>query len=252
MMDVIGDNIANVNSIGFKGSRVTFGDTFSQYLGYGSNPTDTAGGTNSSQIGLGVKVNSIDRNWSQGTFESTGISTDLGLSGSGMFVLDKNGQRYFSRAGNFSFDANGTLVNSENGATVMGKMANTDGTIPTGNNLTKLQVDPNMKLPATATTNIKWTGNLSSSSTVTRSESYIESGSINKQLSVGQSAAEKSTVYDTSGNAYSMTTTYTKTAANTYNLTYAMTDSSGNPVNIDSTGKPLLQLLMIPQVQCLH
>lgn len=237
MMDVIGDNIANVNSIGFKGSRVTFGDTFSQYLSYGSNPTETAGGTNSSQIGLGVKVNSIDRNWAQGTFENTGISTDLGLSGSGMFILDKNGQRYFSRAGNFSFDANGTLVNSENGATVMGKMANSDGTIPSGNNLSSILVDPNMKLPATATTNIKWTGNLSSSSTITRSESYVESGSINKQLAVGQSAAEKSTVYDTSGNAYSMTTTYTKTANNTYNITFGMTDSDGKTVNTDVTGK---------------
>jgi flagellar hook protein FlgE len=237
MMDVIGDNIANVNSIGFKGSRVTFGDTFSQYLSYGSNPTDTSGGTNSSQIGLGVKINSIDRNWSQGTFESTGIATDLGLSGSGMFILDKNGQRYFSRAGNFSFDANGTLVNSENGATVMGKMASADGTIPAGNNLTAISVDSNMKLPATATTNIKWTGNLSSSATLTRSESYIESGSINKQLTVGQTAAEKSTVYDTNGNAYSMTTTYTKTAQNTYDVTYAMVDSAGKTVNLDTAGK---------------
>ena len=87
MMDVIGNNIANVNTIGFKGSRITFSDTFNQLIKSGTNSTENSGGTNSMQVGLGMKINSIDRNWNQGTFERTGITTDLALQGSGLFIL---------------------------------------------------------------------------------------------------------------------------------------------------------------------
>ena len=68
MMDVIGDNISNVDTIGYKSSRITFSDTFNNLIKSGTNATATSGGTNSFQIGLGMKVNSIDRNWNQGTF----------------------------------------------------------------------------------------------------------------------------------------------------------------------------------------
>ena len=129
-MDVIGNNIANVNTIGFKGSRVTFSDTFNQFVKAGTNPTATSGGTNSFQIGLGMKINSIDRNWNQGTFERTGITTDLALQGQGLFVLKSNGQQLYSRAGAFIFDADGKLVNPQNGAVVQGKVANGLGEIP--------------------------------------------------------------------------------------------------------------------------
>lgn len=117
-MDVIGNNIANVNTIGFKGSRVTFSDTFNQFVKAGTNPVGSNGGTNSFQIGLGMKINSIDRNWNQGTFERTGITTDLALQGQGMFILKSNGQQLYSRAGAFIFDADGKLVNPQNGAVV--------------------------------------------------------------------------------------------------------------------------------------
>ena len=227
MMDVIGNNIANVNSLGYKGSRVSFADTFSQFQRYGTNPTDTNGGTNTFQLGLGVQVSSIDRNWSQGTMENTGISTDLGLQGNGMFILQKDGQRVYSRAGNFSFDSNGTLVNSQNGAEVQGKMASAVGVLPTGNSLTKIQIDPNMKLPASATTQVKWGGNLSSSATLTGSENAVESGNINNALAVGGTATENNTIYDSTGNSYSFATTYTKTGTDAYNLSYTVKDSTG-------------------------
>ena len=109
MMDVIGNNIANVNTIGFKGSRVTFSDTFNQFVKAGTNPTENTGGTNTFQIGLGAKVNSIDRNWNQGTFQTTGITTDLALQGQGLFILKSNGENFYSRAGAFIFDADGKL-----------------------------------------------------------------------------------------------------------------------------------------------
>jgi len=226
MLDLIGNNIANVNSIGFKGSRVTFSDTFNQFVRYGTNPSSTTGGTNTYQVGLGMKVSSIDRDWSQGTFETSGIVTDLALQGDGLFVLESNGQTFYSRAGAFSFDADGKLVNSD-GAIVQGKVATIDGVIPPGNHLEDVLIDPNLKLPAVATQNTTWGGNLSSSSTITRSEIYQQSGNINSAMLVGDTVVEYNTIYDDSGNEYVLTSTYEKTAANTYDMTYDVTDSTG-------------------------
>ena len=235
MLDVIGNNIANVNSIGYKGSRVTFSDTFNQFVRYGTNPTDTAGGTNTFQVGLGMKLNSVDRNWNQGTFERTGITTDLALQGDGLFVLKKNGETFYSRAGAFIFDANGQLVNPQNGAIVQGKVATDDGTIPPGNNLENIRIDSNLRLPAVATTDVSWGGNLDSTSPLTRSEEYVQSGNIDADMAVGTTAEENNTVYDDLGNAYNFKTTYEKTADNTYNLTYELFDSDDNSVMAPTT-----------------
>ncbi len=231
MLDVIGNNIANVNSIGFKGSRVTFSDTFNQFVRYGTNPTDTSGGTNTFQIGLGMKLNSVDRNWNQGTFERTGITTDLALQGDGLFVLERNGERMYSRAGAFVFDADGKLVNPQNGAIVQGKVATEDGAIPPGNNLEDIVIDSNLRLPAVATTKTSWGGNLDSTSPLTRSENYVETGSINGTMNVGDKVTESNSVYDEMGNEYKFNVTYEKTAADTYNLTYELTDLDGNPTS---------------------
>ncbi|MDP4195404.1 MAG: flagellar hook-basal body complex protein, partial [Bacteroidota bacterium] len=181
MMDVIGNNIANVNSIGFKGSRVTFADTFNTFVKAGTNPTDTSGGTNTFQIGLGSKINSIDRNWSQGTFDRTGVVTDLALQGNGMFVLKSQGVNYYSRAGAFTFDANGNLVDPQNGAIVQGKMAN-NGVLPSGNSLTDIKVDNNLRLPAILTSETNWTGNLNSNSNLSRSLNVIQSGDVGSRF----------------------------------------------------------------------
>lgn len=231
MLDVIGNNIANVNSIGYKGSRVTFSDTFNQFVRYGTNPTDTAGGTNTFQVGLGMKLNSVDRNWNQGTFERTGITTDLALQGDGLFVLKKNGETFYSRAGAFIFDANGQLVNPQNGAIVQGKVSTKDGTIPPGNNLENIRIDSNMRLPAVATTDISWGGNLDSTSPLTRSENYLQSGNINSNMAVGDTVEESNTIYDQMGKKYEFKTVYTKTADNAYNLTYELLDEDGNPTS---------------------
>jgi flagellar hook protein FlgE len=238
MMDVIGDNISNINTIGFKGSRVTFADTFNQFITAGTNPTDTTGGTNSSQIGLGSTVSSIDRNWNQGTFEQTGITTDLALQGNAMFVLKSNGVTEYTRAGNFSFDANGRLVSSQTGAIVQGKVANSSGVIPPGNSLSDIKIDTSMKLPATATTNISWGGNLESDSALTRSEKVTLNGNLNSAaLNVGDISPESTTtVYNDYGIAYTFKTSYTKTADNTYDLTYKCLDSNQNSVLTDGSG----------------
>ena len=246
MMDVIGNNIANVNTIGYKGSRVTFSDTFNQFIRFGSNPTENSGGTNTFQIGLGMKMNSVDRNWNQGTFERTGITTDLALQGSGLFVLKNNGETFYSRAGAFVFDANGNLVNPQNGAVIQGKVATADGTIPPGNNLEDIQIDTNLRLPAQATTEISWGGNLDSAATLTRSENVQLTGNLSLNLDPYDASAspaqdeseysvtDTSTVYDPDGNEYTLTVTYTKIAdgaTSDFEMTYELTDEDENVIS---------------------
>lgn len=239
MMDVIGNNIANVNTIGYKGSRVTFSDTFNQFVKAGTNPTENTGGTNNFQIGLGMKINSIDRNWNQGTFERTGITTDLALQGPGMFVLKSNGEQFYSRAGAFVFDADGKLVNPQNGAIVQGKIANNDGVVPPGNNLEDIIIDTNLKLPAVATSKLSWGGNLKSNSDLTRSENVVLRGNIQNDGTLdGSSEVVTTKVYDTMGEEYSIEVTYTETAnTNEYNLSWEVFDEDGN--SIGTSGAPI-------------
>ena len=230
MMDVISNNIANVNTIGYKGSRVTFSDTFNKVIRYGSNPTETGGGTNTFQIGLGMKMNSVDRNWTQGTFEGTGITTDLALQGKGLFVLENNGERSYSRAGAFIFDADGRLVNRQNGGIVQGKVANSEGSVPPGNYLEDIIIDSNLRLPAVATSDISWGGNLDSSSSITRSEEYLQTGNLNSALLVGDTETDSNVIYDENGNSYTFNVSYTKTGADAFDMTYELLDENNNPV----------------------
>jgi flagellar hook protein FlgE len=113
MLDVVGNNIANANTAGFKGSNVVFQDTLSQMLtGAGApvagNPGQ--GGTNPIQIGLGVSVGGTTTNFGQGSAQVTGRATDLMIQGDGFFVVDRGGERLYTRAGAFNFDEAGNLV----------------------------------------------------------------------------------------------------------------------------------------------
>ncbi|HKJ82040.1 MAG TPA: flagellar hook protein FlgE [Ignavibacteriaceae bacterium] len=237
MMDVIGNNIANVDTIGFKGSRVTFSNTFNQFIQAGTNPTATTGGTNSFQIGLGSKINSIDTNWTQGTFEQTGNTTDLALQGPGLFILKSNGQNFYTRAGSFIFDADGNLVNPQNGAIVQGKVA-VDGSIPSGNTIQDVKIDKNLKIPAIKTSVTTWGGNLQSSSTDTQTQNIVESGTITPASTYPTDTTKDCTMYDKNGNALTLTIKYTETAANTYNIDYKI--SNGSTVLRDfNPGSPL-------------
>lgn len=115
-MDVIGNNIANVNTVGFKSSRATFQEIFSQTLSSGSAPDSTTGrgGTNPMQVGLGMKVDSISTDMTQGSVQRTESPTDLSIEGEGFFIVRSGNQGSFSftRAGNFIIDKAGNLVTS--------------------------------------------------------------------------------------------------------------------------------------------
>lgn len=112
-LEVISNNIANLNTTGFKASSVNFSDVFSTTISSGSVSTASAGGTNPIQVGVGVRVSSVSKNFNSGSWVSTGKNTDLMLQGHGFFtVQSSDGQVYYTRAGDFSFDNAGNLVTS--------------------------------------------------------------------------------------------------------------------------------------------
>lgn len=129
MMDVTGNNIANVNTNGFKGSAVTFQDTYSQMIQGATAPQagpPDRGGVNPSQVGLGVRVAGMTTNFTQGATQSTGRNTDVMINNEGFFVVDSGGEQLYTRAGSFDFDRAGTFVNSE-GAKIQGWQAGPGG-----------------------------------------------------------------------------------------------------------------------------
>ncbi len=113
-MDTIGNNVANVNTTGFKSARCNFQDLLSQTLRSPSAPTGTTGGVNPGQVGLGMTVAGIANNMEQGGMQTTGRTLDLAIQGNGFFVIHKNagGDAYYTREGIFYMDADGYLVNS--------------------------------------------------------------------------------------------------------------------------------------------
>ncbi len=111
-MDVIGNNIANVNTTGFKAATVAFADAFSNTLRAPNGSSSTTSGSDSVQIGTGVTIDGIENNWNQGALTTTGVQSDLAISGSGFFMVrdTMTGATYATRDGTFKVDANGYLV----------------------------------------------------------------------------------------------------------------------------------------------
>jgi flagellar hook protein FlgE len=119
MLDVTGNNIANANTIGFKSSNTVFQDTLSQMLTGATGAAAPRGGTNPTQVGLGVQLAATSTNFNQGSAQTTGRPTDLMIQGDGFFVTKKGAELLFTRAGSFTFDETGTLV-TPTGNRVMG------------------------------------------------------------------------------------------------------------------------------------
>lgn len=158
-MDVIGNNIANINTVGFKSSRVTFADVLSQTQAGAASPTDNIGGTNPKQIGLGVGVGSIDLIFTDGSPQSTGKNSDIALSGNGLFVVKNGNSTYYTRNGAFEYDANGYYVLPGSGYKVQGWNA-VNGSLNTNSLPTDIIVPAGKTMPAAATTQVRFSGNL--------------------------------------------------------------------------------------------
>lgn len=160
-LDVVSNNLANANTIGFKASRVLSQDQFSQMMSPGSAPTATQGGVNPTQIGLGVNLGYISANFTQGVLQSTGRNMDLGVQGDGFFIYGNTNRRY-SREGSMSLDMEGNLVNSASGLRTQGWMADpTTGLIDTDLPVDDINIVTDRTL-AKATTKVILGGNLSS------------------------------------------------------------------------------------------
>lgn len=179
-LDVVGNNVANVNTVGYKASRVTFQNVLSQNLTGATAPMEgSTGGSNGMQVGLGSKIGSIDTITTQGNLQTTGNFTDLAIEGNGYFVLSSNGVDDYSytRAGNLSFDSDGSLVYS-NGFRVMGWQADDEGSINTASPLANVSIPSGVTVPSNATTSIDFGYNLDSNA-------YIEGQTV---LRAGNSA----------------------------------------------------------------
>lgn len=159
MLDVTGNNIANVNTTGFKASQTQFQDTLSQVLTNAGAPQQGVGGTNPAQVGLGVRVAGVTTNFQQGAAQLTNRSTDMMISGDGFFVVRKGGEQVYTRAGAFDFDATGQLTTPDGGL-VQGWAAAADGTIDTNGPLTDLRLPIATLMGSVATQNALFEGNL--------------------------------------------------------------------------------------------
>lgn len=162
-MDVIGNNISNVNTTGFKKGRVNFQDLISQTMQGPSRPDERVGGVNPKQVGLGMQIATIDTIHSQGSLQTTGVKSDLAVQGAGFFVMRNGDEELYTRNGAFGLDAEGNLVNPANGMRVQGWQAReVDGQtlINTSGALEDLVIPIGSKDPATETTEVFLASNL--------------------------------------------------------------------------------------------
>jgi flagellar hook protein FlgE len=193
-MNVIGNNIANINTTGYKGSRVHFQDLMAQTFRAASRPSNVLGGVNPIQVGLGVKVGAIDVHTLQGALEMTGRSTDLAIQGNGYFMLTNGRDVHYSRDGAFGLDSSGFLVHRGTGWKVLGWMADAGGRIDTNqpiNANSVLQFPVGSQAAVRQTSVVEYTGNLNANALPT--ETY----------------AATVRVYDALGGAHEVTITFT-------------------------------------------
>ena len=213
MMDVTGNNIANVNTTGYKGSQTTFEDTLSQLVRAAGAPQGGTGGTNPAQIGLGVRLGGITNNFSQGAAQNTGRNTDLMIQGDGFFVVQNAGQQLYTRNGSFSFDTNGSLVTSDGGV-VQGWSA-VNGAVNTNASVGAIQLPMGTLLPPKATANVTVGGNLPGDTT---SPNPI---------------VTSITTYDAQGNQVTLSASFTKVTPTQWSVTLTDGAVSSGPTTLN-------------------
>ncbi len=173
-MNVIGNNISNINTVGFKSGRSIFQEALVQTLRGAGRPSAVSGGTNPVQLGLGMNVASIDNLFTQGGLELTGQITDMAIQGNGFFILSDGNSKFYTRAGAFGFDANSFLVNPASGLYVQGKMADASGQIPSTATVGNIKLPFGQQDPALPTSRVEYGNNLDASAT--RSEASLTEG----------------------------------------------------------------------------
>ncbi len=225
-MDVIANNLSNANTTGFKASRFSFQDQFTQLLNVGTAPSTSQGGTNPTQIGLGVRLGNISPLFTQGSLQSTGRNSDLAIVGDGFLMYANNGKTFYSRDGMLTMDSDGYLVHGSSGMKLQGWQATQNGlvsnlatNVPPGN--IRLPLDTTLARP-TGKTNL--VGNLDSTA--------ANNGTFTATLGV----------YDSLGVYHNLALTFTKSSDNTWNWSVSgdgatrITDTT-TPITFNAAGQ---------------
>lgn len=220
-MDVVGNNIANVNTYGFKRGRVTFKDMISQSISGAAKPQEDRGGINPQQVGLGMMVATIDTIHTQGALQVTGVNTDLAIQGEGFFIEKRGNNSFYTRNGAFSLDKDGYLVNPSNGYKVQGWNAQMNETgemiINTAAGIEDLIVPVGSKDPARATENTTFFCNLQKSSDYHQADI---------------------TVYDSTGIPRQLRATFNRTDVNRWDMVIEIPEATEGSVSV-SAGEPV-------------
>ena len=209
-MDVIGNNISNVNTNGFKRGRVNFQDMISQQMSGAAKPTDELGGVNPKEVGLGMTVASIDNIFTQGNLQSTGVSTDIAIQGNGFFLLKSGEESFYTRNGAFGLDRDGTLVNPANGMRVQGWMAeevNGQMLVSTAATPEDLIIPVGSKDPAKEKTNVNFACNLN------KNTPEILEGASADDIYKGTWGTEQK-IYDSFGNEHMLSVSFRRVVGN--------------------------------------
>ncbi|HWL43428.1 MAG TPA: flagellar hook protein FlgE [Ilumatobacter sp.] len=206
MLDVVGNDIANVSTIGFKSSSTVFADVLSQTLSGAGAPGGQTGGTNAAQIGLGSRLVATVQSFTQGALQRTGRPADVAIEGDGFFVVANGNEKFYTRAGAFDIDAAGNLVTPD-GMLVQGWQANMAGAINTNAAVGPVQIQVGELLPPVQTSGVDLGGNLSA------------------DAAIGDAVTMTLTGYDEQGAAVPVNMTFTKTAADQWTVTA----TAGNP-----------------------
>lgn len=230
--DVIGNNIANVNTTGFKASRVNFQDILSQTLQGASAPNGNTAGSNPMQVGLGMAVGSIETLFTDGNIQSTGKQTDLAIQGDGFFIVSDNGgtNQYYTRAGNFDFDAAGNYYLPGTSLQVIGYDVDSTGKIDTGKLVPLVINDSKKTMAPKATSGFTFTKNLTADavtddpSTTSIVDPTTASGTV--------------TIYDSMGKGTKLNAVFTFTGSNTWKLDF-YDPASATPTTPLATVSPI-------------
>ena len=204
MMDIVGNNIANVNTPGFKASQITFAESLTQTLRGASGASGLPGGSNPIQIGLGVKVVGVDMIFTQGASQVTGRNTDLAIQGAGFFIVrNEQDERLYTRAGGFSFDETGNLV-SPTGNRVQGWLADAARFVDTNGPIDGIQIPVGQVIDPIPTAEVELGGSLSA------------------EAPIGGQATSSITVFDSLGIGHEVVFTFTKTGSNDWSVSAAV------------------------------
>jgi flagellar hook protein FlgE len=210
-LNAIANNLANMNTDGYKDETLDFASIFNQMQG-------TSGNGDPIQVGNGVQVNGTTSNFTNGNLDSTGVASNMALQGNGFFVVKDGSGVDYTRDGDFTVNSQGQLT-TQGGQLVLGYPA-VNGVVQSGAALAPITVNQANNIPAVATTSFQMTTNLDATATV------------------GTTYSSPITVYDSLGQSHDLTVNYTNTAANTWSysitLPAADTGGTGNPTTLTS------------------